>query len=138
MSTNKLKLNPGKTEFVLFSSDRQRAKFSDCFPTDILGSKLCPTDKVRDLGVWFDCSFTFSRHVSSVCKSCFVGLCDFRHIRRYLPKDVAVSIANILVSSRLDYCNSLFRSLSCKDINRLQCIQNTLARIVSNTQNTLT
>ena len=37
-----------------------------------------------------------------------------------------------LVSSRLDYCNSLFRSLSSLNMHKLQCIQNTLARIVTN------
>ena len=37
-----------------------------------------------------------------------------------------------LVSSRLDYCNSLFRSLSSLNMRKLQCIQNTLARIVTN------
>ena len=133
MGANKLKQNPGKTEFILFGSDLQKAKLADCFAIDILGSKLCSTDKVRNLGVWFDCIFSFSSHVSSICKSCFVGLCDFNGITRYLPKDDAVSLANALVSSPLDYCNSLFRSLSFKDMNRLQCIQNTLPRIVCNT-----
>ena len=37
-----------------------------------------------------------------------------------------------LVSSRLDYCNSLFRGLSCFNLHKLQSIQNTLARIVTN------
>ena len=42
-------------------------------------------------------------------------------------------MANALVSSRLDYCNSLFRSLSKFNLCKLQCIQNSAARIVSNT-----
>ena len=40
--------------------------------------------------------------------------------------------ANALVSSRLDYCNSLFRGLSCLSQHKLQSIQNTLAFIVTN------
>ena len=39
----------------------------------------------------------------------------------------------MLVSSRLDYCNSFFRSLSKFNLYKLQCIQNSAARIVSNT-----
>ena len=39
--------------------------------------------------------------------------------------------ANALARSRLDYCNSLFHSLSSKNITRLQHIQNCLARFVS-------
>ena len=41
--------------------------------------------------------------------------------------------ANTLVGSRLDWCNSLFRSLSALDLRKLQCVQNSLARIVTNT-----
>ena len=133
MGANKLKLNPDKTEFILFGSKRQRDKLSSCFPVDILGSMLCPTDKVKNLGVVFDSGFTFSSHVASVCRQCFIGIRDFRRIRRHLTKDAAITVANALVSSRLDYCNSLFRSLSAKDLHKLQCIQKSIARIVSNT-----
>ena len=38
----------------------------------------------------------------------------------------------LYVSSRLDYCNSLFRSLSKASLHRLQSIQNCVARIVTN------
>ena len=41
--------------------------------------------------------------------------------------------ANALVGNRLDYCNSLFRSFSALDLRKLQCVQNSLARIVTNT-----
>ena len=132
MSSNKLKLNPDKTEFILFGNDKQRELLKSCFPIEILGSDLLPTDKVKNLGVTFDSRLTFSDHVSSVCRQCYVGLRDFRRIRRYLTKDTAIIVANALISSRLDYCNSLFRSLSCKDLHRLQCLQNSAARIVTN------
>ena len=104
-----------------------------CFPIDILGNSLCPADSVRNLGVWFDSDFSLSKHVQNVCKSCFVKLCDFRHGRWFLTHDVSVLVANALVSSRLNYCNSLFRSLSKFNLRKLQCIQNSAARIVSNT-----
>ena len=133
MSENKLKLNPDKTEFILLGTKSQRDKLADRFPVDILGSQIRPTDKARNLGVIFDSDFSFSKHVVSVCRSCFVGLRDLRRIRRHLTKSTAVNVANALVSSRLDYCNSLFRSLSCRDLKKLQCVQNSLARIVTRT-----
>ena len=43
-----------------------------------------------------------------------------------------MSVANAFVSSRLDYCNSLFRSLPKFNLHRLQSIQNSAARIVTN------
>ena len=112
MSTSMLKLNPDKNEFIIFGSKRQRDKLKACFPIDILGNSLCPADSVKNLGVWFDSEFSLSKHVQNVCKSCFVKLHDFRHVRRFLTHDVSVLVANALVSSWLDYCNSLSRSLS--------------------------
>ena len=133
MSTSKLKLNPDKTEFIIFGSKRQRDKLKACFPINILGNSLCPADSVKNLGVWFDSDFSLSKHVQNVCKNYFVKLRDFRHVRRFLTHDVSVLVANALVSSWLDYCNSLYRSLSKFNLCKLQCIQNSAARIVSNT-----
>ena len=128
----KLKLNPDKTEFILFGSKKQRERLNVCFPIDILGNPLHPTKSVRNLGVWFDSDFSFSKHVQNVCKSCFIQLRDFINIRQFLTQDAAVSVANGFVSSQLDYCNSLFRSLSKFNLHKLQSIQNSAARIVTN------
>ena len=76
--------------------------------------------------------FFFSKHVQNVCKGCFSPLRDFRNIRQFLTQDAAVSVANAFVSSRLDYCNSLFSSLSKVNLHRLQSIQNRASRIVTN------
>ena len=43
-----------------------------------------------------------------------------------------MSVADAFVSNRLDYCNSLFRSLSKFNLHRLQSIQNSAARTVTN------
>ena len=51
MFTSKLKLNPDKTEFIIFGSKRERNKLKACFPIDILGSPLCLLDSVKNLGV---------------------------------------------------------------------------------------
>ena len=57
MSLSKLKLNPEKTEFIVFGSKAQRQKISSHFPVSILGSLFHPVDSVRNLGVWFDADF---------------------------------------------------------------------------------
>ena len=125
MSTSKLKLNPDKTEFIIFGSKSQRDKLSSHFPIEILGNPLRPAESVRNLGVWFDSDFSLSKHI----QGCFLQLRDFRRIRSYLPSDVAILVANALISSRLDYCN-----FSRYNLRKLQCIQNCAARIVSNTK----
>ena len=132
MSLSKLKLNPEKTEFIVFGSKAQRQKISSHFPVSILGGLLHPVDSVRNLGVWFDADFSFSEHIKRTCKACFLQMRGLCRIRKYLTPEVAVLAANALVSSRLDYCNSLFRGLSGFNQYKLQSIQNTLAPIVTN------
>ena len=133
LSANKLKLNPDKTEFILFGSRNVRTKLSKFFPVNILGNLLSPVDAIKNLGVWFDSDFSFSCHVRNTCKASFVHIRDLKRLRGYLTREAALLAANALVGNRLDYCNSLFRGLSALHIRRLQCVQNSLARIVANT-----
>ena len=123
LSANKLKLNPDKTEFIGFGSKIHREKLNKSFPVNILGNFLSPVGVVRNLGVWFDSDFSFSRHVQNICKSCFAQIRDLRRLRGYLTHHAALMAANALVGSRLDYCNSLFRSLSALDLCKLQCVK---------------
>ena len=124
MSENKLKINAEKTEFIVFGAKDSYKWLSDSFAVNILGSCLFPTDVAHNLGVLFDAKFHFTNHINYVIKSCFINL---HHIRRFLSVDTSVVIANALVSSRFNYCNSLFHSLSSRNTTRLQYIQNALA-----------
>jgi hypothetical protein len=54
MNSVKLKLNPGKTEFIVFGSDTTLNKIKHCFPFDVLVYQLHPVNKVCNLGVIFD------------------------------------------------------------------------------------
>ena len=69
--------------------------------------------------------------MSSICSSCYYHIRDFSRIRKHLTKPTATVLANALVSSRLDYCNSLLYGISQMELKRLQSIQNTLCRIVT-------
>ena len=132
MYSNKLKLNPDKTEFMLIGSKRHRQKFDSKFPLNLIGSKLSPTPTARNLGVIFDQDFNFQNHINGVVKNCFYHMRDLRRIRKHLDIDTATALANALVSSRIDYCNSLLYSLPNIHVQKLQQVQNALARVVTN------
>ena len=89
MSTNKLKLNPDKTEFLLIGNERQRSKYLSMFPIELLGVKTNPAKSARNLGVIFDKNFTFRSHISVICDSCFHHMRDLRRIRRHLDLERA-------------------------------------------------
>ena len=122
LSTNFLKLNPDKTEFIVFGSKSQLKKLNHSFPVDILGNLISPIDAVRNLGDWFDSDFSFSYHVMKVCKACFAHVRDLKRLPGHLTHEASLMTANALVGSRLDYCNSLFRFLSSRSAQTSMCL----------------
>ena len=51
----------------------------------------------------------------------------------FIPLSTATALANSLVSSKLDYSNSLYSGFSQTNLNKLQRIQNSLTRVITNT-----
>ena len=132
MSLNMLALNPSKTEFLLIGSPQQLNKISDTTLTLTPDTVLSPANSARNLGFIFDPHLSYHSHISTITKSCFIHIRDLRRIRPCLDYTTAANIATSLVQSKLDYCNSLYIGLPKTELNRLQNIQNTLARAVAN------
>ena len=59
-----------------------------------------------------DAGFSFQSHISQIRQQCSYHSSDLTWIRRFLSKSVAITLANALVSSRLDYCNSLLYGIT--------------------------
>ena len=133
MNLNKLLLNPSKTEFLLIGTKQQRLKFSDLTNLSLSNDIIPVSSSARNLGFIFDSDMSFSEQINSVSKSCHFHIRDIRRIRHLLPLSAATALANSLVSSKLDYCNSLYSGISQSNLNKLQRIQNSLARVITNT-----
>ena len=132
MNSNKLLLNPSKTEFLLIGT-KQRLKFSQ-LTTLSLGNDIIPVSfSARNLGFIFDSDMSFTDQINSLSKSCHFHIRDIRRVRYLLPLSAATALANSLVSSKFDYCNSLYNGILQANLNKTQHIQNTLARVVTNT-----
>ena len=122
MTANLLTLNSSKTEFLLIGLKQQLAKINN--------SSLNTTHSARNLGFIFDEHLTFSDQISALSKSCYSHIRQLRCIRPFLDSKTASLIATSIVHSKLDYCNSLYYNLPKSQLNRLQHIQNSLARAV--------
>ena len=100
-------------------------------PTRIPSQNITSAASAKNLGVTFDKNFNFRQHISQTCRCCFYHIRDLHRIRRYMSLSITKTIATALVSSRLDYCNSLLHNIAIKDITKLQRVQNCLARVVT-------
>ena len=128
-TANRLSLNPGKTEYLLMGTWQQRQKVHE-HKINFCGNVLKSVDSARNLGVIFDTSMSFKKQISKVCQISFMYIRQLRRIRPFLDRNSAIMLANALVSSRIDYCNSLYYDLPKASIERLQRVQNSLARVV--------
>jgi hypothetical protein len=131
--TNKLMLNPSKTEFLLLGTVQQLCKFELLTSVKLGDTVVQRSCCARNLGVILDSNMSFSKHVDAICRAAFYHIRDIRRISRHVPSNALVPLANALVSSRLDYCNSLLVGISKSNVAKLQRVQNALARVITRT-----
>ncbi len=95
------------------------------------GSVLESQSKLKNLGVIFDSSLSFDYHVQYTVKNSFFHLRNIARLRSMLSLPVTERLINTLVFSRIDYCNALLVGVPKTTLNKLQCVQNSAARILT-------
>ena len=131
---NGLHLNPSKSEAIAFYNPRSKplAALANSIGTvSVAGSPIKLQTSIKNLGVHLDSRMSFDKQVSETCKACFFHIRALRHIRASLTTEASKTVAAAIVGSRLDFCNSLLAGTSVSNLNRLQLVQNTLARKVA-------
>ncbi|XP_068690995.1 uncharacterized protein [Montipora foliosa] len=127
---NFLILNDSKTEILHVFSNFSR-NLPSTPEVKVGNSMILPQGQVKDLGVFFDKHMNLKSHISSICSSASFALHNIGKIRKHLDQATTKRLVHGFVSSRLDNCNSLLFGLPLYQIERLQRIQNTAARVVT-------
>jgi len=130
---NGMLLNPDKSEVLLVASQKKAKEFAHGSGVPVAGSNIAYSVTLKSLGVTLDQSLTFDTHVQNVVKAANYHTRALRHIRPMLDRQVANTIACSIVTTRLDYCNSLLYGTKVTNIQKLQRAQNSLARVVAST-----
>jgi len=96
---NCLLLNPEKTKLMLFGSRPMNRRLTD-FKLSLLGKELMPSESIKNLGVTFDPTLSFNKHISSVTvSSCMSKLAQISRAKQAFNSDLLVIIVNALVFS---------------------------------------
>ena len=125
------KLNPDKTQFTWLRTWQQLRRFNSPSMRMPSGLIIEPSSVVRDLGVFLDSHLSMGSHVDRLVKTCMHQLRQLRALRHSLSTDAASILVHAFISSRLDYCNSIFHGISDMQLRKLQFIQNTAARLIT-------
>ncbi len=86
---------------------------------------------VKNLGVILDSNLSFENHISHVTKTAFFHLRIIAKLRNMLTVSVAEKLVNAFMTSRLDYCNALLGGCPASSINKLEIVQNAVARVLT-------
>ena len=129
MDGNRLKMNESKTKFIQFGSRQQLNK---CY-TQHLAVNDCPISKVTDikyLGACLDQNLSIKLHIKQKCRAATANYQRISIIRKYLTVSACKQIVHGLITSHIDYCNSLCYGLPKCEIKKLQRVQNMAAKLV--------
>ena len=75
-----------------------------------------------------------SSHINNICRSGSLALRNIGIVRKYLDQTNTERPVHAFITSRLDYCNSLLYGVPEKDLNKLQRLQDSAARLVTRTK----
>ena len=73
MDENRLKMNDGKTEFIMIGAKKQLAKCKTT-STDVNKTVVNDSEVVKCLGTWMDCNLTFKDHIVKKCRTATINL----------------------------------------------------------------
>ena len=130
MNDRRLKLNAGKTEVMVIGS-RSKILNLDLGSEIAFGSSIIPVShSARNLGVILDENLTMRNQLNSARRKAIGGLINISKISGYIDKGCRMKLVHSLVLSQIDFCNSLYYDLPARDINSLQMLQNSAARVI--------
>ena len=124
-------MNPDKTEIIMLMPQQLKdtRTINGCIFSD--GNCIRFSNFVKNLGFTLDKHLNMDVHVNSVVSHCYKMLSDIGKVRKLLNSKHTQMLVHAVISSRLDYCNSLLYGVNKSVINKLQKVQNSAARLVS-------
>ena len=129
MSSNRLRLNVTKTEFLWLGSPTRLAS-NPPSSIQITGSSITPSKTVRSLGVLIDPAISFREQIAGFTNTCYYHLRQLRSIRRSLSFDSSHALIRALILSRLDYCNGLLGGASAALLDQMNGVMRASARFI--------
>jgi hypothetical protein len=133
MNQNFLKINAGKTKFIIIGSPYQVRNHQGNAITlinDEDGKELEKLHTVLSLGVTIDSTLSMKNFVNTKCSEAYFKLKNISRLRYYLDTSMRIMLVRNLILSKLDYCNAILANIPKYMINKLQRVLNASVRFI--------
>ena len=128
-STNKMKLNEKKSEFMKVHPTNTKNKYENIH-ISVKGKYIQHSQHLKILGVNISENLKWDRHINNTIKNCKYQLRSFRRAAAYINEDEKKLLYNSCIASRLSYADIIWKETTARMKTRLQVIQNESARII--------
>ena len=129
LRANKISLNTGKTELVIFRTKSKKTDKKMNFR--ICGQKIKFLNKTKHLGIILDEHLTFKSHLENLKFKLNRGNGLLSKIRYYVKKDLLRTIYYALFDSHLRYGCQIWGQLNNQNIDNIKKAQNKALRIIN-------
>ena len=102
MIENGLKMNSNKTQYILFATTNFN-KRTETFQITIDDRVKHMEDKVKNLGVIFDCRLSFEHHIKSLCSRLNGTLSYLNRVKNTFDQKSRILLINALIFPHLNY-----------------------------------
>ena len=85
---------------------------------------------MKNVGVMLDKNLNLDRHVNLIVSHCYKILKDIGRVKRCMDRTHLERVVHAVISTRLDYCNSLLMNNSKENLYKLQKVQNAAAKLI--------
>ena len=99
---NKLSLNVGKSNFLLFRQNNKQPPPS--INVKINGLPVDEKDHAKYLGILIDNKLSFKNHIDHVKSRLVRGCAILAMVRHYVPKQILINTYNAHIQPHIDYC----------------------------------
>ena len=133
MKENYLKINAGKTKFIVICSPYQ---LSNCQSNTIPlinnedSKELEKLNTVLSLGVTIDSTLSLKNLVNTKCSEAYFKLRNISRLRYCLDTPMRIMLVRNLILPKLDYCNAILANILKYLINKLQRVMNASVRFI--------
>ena len=130
MTSHQLLLNEPKTETIVFYAPKAKVP-PGITGIDVCGCRITPQPTVRDIGIFLDSGMGMTMHVTRTCQAAYFQLHNIAKIHHCLTIAACKTIVHGLVTSKLDYGNAVLFGINGRLLQKLQRVQNSAARVIT-------
>ena len=130
MKTSFLKLNSAKSQIIIFAPANIANQIHINNVKLRHGANIKISKTVTNLGMMLDSQLPFSPQINCLCSHSYQLFRNLHPIRKFISVEHLRLLVQSIIVSKIDYCNSLLYGIPTYEINKLQKLQNSCARLI--------